>query len=202
MDRHASPGKRTRLESSASLVENQRKSMEDAFFIRQDKEIIENLRKMKAMKETKKAIAEVSGIADDAVLQKLVELNVRPETVASLAVVPLVEVAWADGSVDEEERKAVLKAADKTGLAKGGIEHELLVHWMDHRPPRPMLDAWAHYIRGLCARLTPTERAQLKKEVVGRARSIAEASGGFLGIGNRVSEAEEAMLAKLEHAFG
>jgi hypothetical protein len=31
---------------------------------------------------------------------------------------------------------------------------------------------------------------------------VAEASGGFLGLGRRISDAEAAMLARLEAAFG
>jgi hypothetical protein len=41
----------------------------------------------------------------------------------------------------------------------------------------------------------------LKLDIVRRARAVAEATGGFLGIGRRVSAEEEAVLRELETAF-
>jgi hypothetical protein len=63
-----------------------------------------------------------------------------------------------------------------------------------------MLEAWTTYTTGLCASITPAERAALRSVVMGQARAVAEAAGGFLGVG-KVSGAEEEMLARLERAF-
>ncbi|HOU92007.1 MAG TPA: hypothetical protein PLU22_13235, partial [Polyangiaceae bacterium] len=76
------------------------KLLEDAFFLAQDTVLVERLRALRKMQESKEALAAASGIASDAILSRLVELDVRPETVAALATVPLIEVAWADGEVD------------------------------------------------------------------------------------------------------
>ena len=65
-----------------------------------------------------------------------------------------------------------------------------------------LLDAWVHYIQGLCEVLEPTERDTLKKSLMDRARQVAEAAGGFLGLSSKVSNAEKKMLAQLEKAFG
>jgi hypothetical protein len=42
----------------------------------------------------------------------------------------------------------------------------------------------------------------LRREILERAGDVARASGGLLGFGEKVSPAEQAVLAKLEHAFG
>jgi hypothetical protein len=52
----------------------------------------------------------------------------------------------------------------------------------------------------MCEKLKPAEVAQLRKTVIERARSVANISGGVLGIG-KVSAAESAMLTKLEKVF-
>jgi hypothetical protein len=63
------------------------------------------------------------------------------------------------------------------------------------------LDAWQAYIAGLCAQLSATERENLRTSLLGQARAVAEAAGGFLGFGSKVSQAEEAMLQTLDRAF-
>ena len=74
-------------------LDTDRCKLEDAFFSKQDAKLIEQLKVMEKMKESKEALRKVSNIQNDAVLEKLVSLDVRPETLVSLAIVPLIEVA-------------------------------------------------------------------------------------------------------------
>ena len=177
------------------------RKLEDAFFLKEDRKLIEKYQQMKKMEETRQRLSEVSGIRDEAILKKLVDLKIHAETVAALALVPLIEVAWADGDVDENEKKAILNAVEKTGVAQGGVEYELLERWLSHKPDAALLDAWAHYLRGLSAQCTPAECGELKDELLSRVRAVAEASGGFLGFGSKISDEERAVLEKLETAF-
>jgi hypothetical protein len=178
-----------------------KKNLEDEFFFKEDQRLINQLKEMRKLKETKAELSKVSGITDEAVLQKLVDLNVRPETLASLSLVPLVEVAWADGEVDEDEKRSVLTGAEKMGFAKGSTDYTLLTEWMQHKPSPKLLEAWIHYVQGLCGVLTQKEMAELKRKFIGQTKSVAEASGGFLGLGNKISKAEEDVLKKLDSAF-
>lgn len=191
------------MNSQPDKVNTGARQLEDAFFLDADKRIIENLRKLREMKETKEALAAVSGITNDAVLTRLIELDVRPETLASLAVVPMVEVAWADGTLDDREKQALLKVVQDQGVVPGGIEYDLLHQWMEHKPPKSMLEAWSHYIQGLCEVLSKEQCESLKTSLLGHLRAIALSSGGVLnlGIGNRISKEEEGMIARLENAF-
>jgi hypothetical protein len=182
-------------------IGNARLILENAFFAERDSILIENLKTMRRMQETKDALSKVSGIRNDAVLQKLVDLNVRPETLASLAVIPLVEVAWADGKIDEAEREAVKKAARDVLPKDASIELQLVDRWLEQKPPENMLTAWTHYIEGLCEELGETEKSALKTELLGQARLVAQASGGFLGLTSKVSPQEKAILDQMDGAF-
>ncbi len=177
------------------------RELEDSFFLQEDRLLIERLKALRKMEETREALAQASGIRDAQVLQRLVELGVRPESVAPLALVPVVEVAWADGKVDARERQAVLQAAEARGIRAGAIEHELLESWLARRPRPQLLEAWQHYVAGLLPELTPAQREGLRDELLGRARAVAEASGGFLGLGNKVSPQEAAVLDRMAQAF-
>ena len=152
------------------------------------------------MAEDKEVLGTVSGITNESILERLVNLHVRPETLAALALVPLIEVVWADGEVDERERVMVLAHARSQGIALGSVEHELLERWLAHRPEASLRNAWQHYVQGLCECLSRSERDVLKEELMRDVRKAAEASGGFLGMG-RISDQERQVLSKLESSF-
>ncbi len=177
------------------------RELEDSFFLAEDRALIERLKALRMLEEKREDLARASGIQDQKVLQRLVELGVRPESMAPLALVPIIEVAWADGKIDEKERRSVLEAAEAKGIRPGGIEHSLLESWLDRSPSPDLFEAWRHYVAGLCPQLGPDERETLRRELLERARSVAEASGGFLGVGQKISQAEAAVLARLGEAF-
>jgi hypothetical protein len=178
-----------------------RRKLEDAFFSKEDTRLIEQLALMEKMKESKESLRSVSGIKNDAVLEKLVSLDVRPETLVSLGLVPLIEIAWADGAIDAKEREAMLKAVVDAGFDKGSINYTLIENWMTRRPPKEMQSAWVHYIQGLCGSLSEEEKKNFCKKIVDRATEIAEASGGFLGLGKKISKAEQKVIDTLRAAF-
>ena len=176
------------------------KTMEEAFFYQQDCRLIEQRKKMQQMKETKDNLAKVSGIKNEVLLGKLVELNIRPETLATLFAIPLIEIAWSDGELQDKERDLLFKYAEETGMRKKGLDPKIILEWLKHRPDPALFEAWAHYVQALWRELSVTERQTLKEEVMNDARTIAQAAGGFLGFG-KISHAEQIMLEKLETAF-
>jgi hypothetical protein len=175
-------------------------SLEDAFFLEQERKILENRRAQRQLEENKQNLAAASGIQNEAVLARLVALQVRPETLASLALVPLVEVAWCDGEVTGDERTAVLHASRQAAAKQPGLDHELLAQWLTHRPAPELFTAWEQYVHGLRGLLSPAETLALQQEIVTHARQIARSSGGLLGLGT-VSAAERAVLTRIEAAF-
>lgn len=175
--------------------------LEDDFFSRKDALLIEKLRELQRMEKTQKALSEVSGITNAKVLKHLVELDVHADLLATLALVPLVEVAWADGEIQEEERQVILEESTKMGMSAGSVDYVLLETWLKTPPPAKMLNAWVVYMRGLCEVLTPEERDSIRDTFLTRARKVAERIGGFLGLTSKISGSEKAVLDKLEGAF-
>lgn len=175
--------------------------LEEEFFREAERRLLETRREERKRLETREGLAAVLGARDERLISRLLELRITPETAASLALVPLVEVAWADGEMDARERQAVLDAAGKLGVRLGGFDHSLLDEWLRHRPDPALLKAWVHYVRQLRTRCTPEECEAFRSAVLGRARAVAEAAGGFLGFGSRVSEQEAEVLGELEKAF-
>ena len=183
------------------ILRDRGRSLEDEFFRREDKRLLAKLNELKTAEMNRDALAKATGITRPEVLDKLLGLGVRAETVAALSIVPLVEVAWADGSLDPKERRAVLDRARDSGVAPGSTAQALLEAWLERRPDPKLLDAWTHMVRGIRDQLGADEVARLKAGLLDQARAVASASGGVLGMGAKVSGAEAAMLAKLDAAF-
>lgn len=177
------------------------KSLTDAIFHEQDQQLRKAFQERMANLERREQLAQVSGIRDEAVLDRLIELNIGAETLAALELVPLASVAWADGRVQAEEREAIIAAAKAAGIQSQDVGYPLLEHWLKKRPNAKMIQAWKQFVKGLCLQLSRQEIERLQLETLGRARKIAQAAGGFLGFGDKMSPAERAVLGELEQAF-
>lgn len=182
-------------------LDSRRRNLEEAFFAERDRKLIEKKKEQRKLAEAKQNLAKASGISNDAILTKLVELNISADTVASLAIVPLVEVAWADGEVDEKEKNAILKAVNLTFSSKGRIDNALVEQWLMNRPPPELLTAWTEYIQGLSKLFSKSELATLEQDIMEHAVAVAKAAGSFLGMTSGIGKAEQAMLDKLGRAF-
>jgi hypothetical protein len=75
-----------------------------------------------------------------------------------------------------------------------------LTSWLSARPAAALDDAWAAYTGALCSRMSVEQRAALRDQVVGFARGIAEAAGGFLGL-KKISSEEDQALREIAEAF-
>lgn len=177
------------------------RNLEDEFFARENAALLEKLRKEARIRERREALREVAPNADDALIDHLIALGLGPETVLALTLVPLAVVAWADGTIDQRERAALLKVAEERGVAPGSPARQLLESWLERRPGPALLEAWKRYARGIWGTLDEAQRGDMRERMLGLARSIAEAAGGFLGLGSRVSPAERAVLEELERAL-
>lgn len=178
---------------SSEFLEDRRKSLEDEFFHKESQKDLAELREKLAKQTSKDELRKASGMEDDAVLDKLVELGIGAETVAALSLVPLIKVAWADGAVQEREREAILQGAEDKGIGKDTPAFTLLDGWLSKQPGNTLFDAWAMYIKTLRGELSEEQNKILKNQVTRFAQVVAEAAGGFLGIGKVSAEEKEAM---------
>ena len=175
-------------------------ALEEEFFRKRDSELVERLRVAKAETEIRQQMAAAVGIDDPALIDQLLAHGVTPATLAAVSLAPLVLVAWADRSLEDKERKAVLEEAAKSGVDAGSPEFGLLESWLNERPAETLVMAWASYARGVSESLDAVRRQELRDSIVSRARAVASAAGGFAGL-NKVSAAEQAVLDRIEAAL-
>ena len=180
---------------------DRRRALEEEFFRKENEKLRQQLRAKMESQKHREGLAKASGISHPEVLDHLVKLGLDAETVIALGLVPLIDVAWADGKMDEKERLAVLSAAREKGVDDASPAGLLLAGWLSAPPAPKLRQAWIDYVRALCQKLDAKEQAELRDDLLGRARAVAEAAGGFLGLGSKVSSREQQELARLEAAF-
>jgi hypothetical protein len=176
------------------------RALEDSFFANENAKLLKELREATIREEKRKEFREYLNIESDEIIDALVDLEVEPETLIAFFLVPLVEVAWADGEIQPKERDAIIKAAIERGVEDGSPTCTLLRNWLQTKPDVMLLKAWKGYIEELKGSLGQRSREHLKSGTMGRARAIAEAAGGFLGVAS-ISAAEKKMLEELEWTF-
>lgn len=183
---------------SDRILGDRGKALEEMFFAKESEKLRKALQEKGEAKNKIEALSAMSGITNDAVLEQLVALDIRSETLAALSLVPLVEVAWADGNVDVSERSAILSAAEDSGISDESLA--LLDGWLVTQPGSEVLSAWKDYVSALTSKMDTSAKDNIEQELLGRARTVAESAGGFLGIG-AISPKEKDKLEELARAF-
>ena len=179
------------------------KALEDSFFRLQDNQLLEQLRREMETRSAIESLKAASGITDLETLELLVEHQVTAETMTSLAMVPLVGIAWADDKLTHDEKSAILKAAHQTGIEEGSAAHRLLDSWLSQKPDDELWEAWKQYVQALKAKMKPAPFNQLKQTILRRAEEVAKVAGGILGTTvGAISIYEEKKLNELRDAFG
>jgi hypothetical protein len=182
------------------FLKTQANDLEGAFFARENERLLRELREKAKLEDKRNALKAVVKSTDETIIDHLVELGVGPESILAVGLVPLAAVCWADGRLEDKERNAILKAASERGLEPGSANYTMLEVWLKEKPDSRLMEAWKKYARGIWEQLTEQERVVMRESILGKAREIAEAAGGFLGL-QSISAQEKAVLEELERVL-
>jgi hypothetical protein len=172
------------------------RGLEEEYFRKREQELIEKLRRRGEEAAGRRQLAERSGVADEDILTDLQALGYTPETVMLLHLVPLVQMAWAEGSVSEGERALIVEAARSRGIAEGSEADRQLAAWLATRPSDEIFATTLRAIGAILQASPAGERDKSRSDLLAYCTAIASASGGILGLG-KVSEQERQLLARI-----
>jgi hypothetical protein len=182
--------------SDRNTMAQRGRDLEDAFFHDVDLKLIEELRAASKNKASRLALAKEAGISDERLAEELVELDVTPESLVAIRLVPLVMVAWADREVSDEERDTMIAEARRLGIHPGTVADKMLDSWLRKRPSQVLCDAWARYTRSLLLDIPYEIREAYVKEIKREMLAVARASGGMMGFGS-VNDRELDVLERM-----
>jgi len=190
-------------------IDRRRQALHDAFFLDRgsildrDQELLDFLEEQSESQEehAREELRRAAKIENPAILDKLEKLGITAPAMTAFMLLPLVRLAWADTKMAEGEFHSLLKAADEDGISYGTPAYRLLSRWLDQRPSERMIETWSDYAHALSEELDEDSLAALRTATIERAKKIASASGGFLGLGDRVSRGERDVLMDLHIAL-
>ena len=171
----------------ASPLEDRRRALEESFFSKKNKQLLDALREEISQADRKQALSAAVQIDDEGTLDLLIQADITVESLLAFKLLPLVEVAWADATIAQPEREAILAAAESKGILPSDVAYQLLQNWLAEPLTEEVKAAWRAYASGLAESLGAERCAAIRAEVLGKAREVAQSAGGILGIGNKIS---------------
>jgi tellurite resistance protein len=172
------------------------RAREEEHFRKKDRELIEKLRRADADAKRRLALEQETGLHDPAMLQELNLLGFTPDTIALLPLVPLLQVAWAEGGVSSAERSLIVNLARSRGIVAGSAADHQLQDWLEHRPSADTFHKATRLIAAMVEAPAGGVVHVTANELIDYCDKIAHASGGIFGIGS-VSAEERAALEEI-----
>jgi hypothetical protein len=176
------------------------RSREEEYFRRKDRELVERLRREAEANQARQALEATSGIHDPAALQELAALGFTPETVDLVPLVPIIQMAWAEGGVSDDERTLIEHFARERGIEAGSVADQQLSLWLRERPAEEVFSRATRLIRALLDHPDGHGHTLTIGDLIHQCEEIAAASGGILGFG-KISAPERALLGRIQAAL-
>lgn len=186
---------------ATDAFEKRGQALEDEYFKTRDSQLVAKLKSVFQRTFSKDELRRTSGIQNDAVLDRLVKLSLSDQSLTAFKLYPLVEIAWADGAVDDRERQAVVKAAEQFGVPPGSQALANLESRLRSGPDEDSRTAWRMFAQELRKTLTPQELATFRADLLEYANQVAKASGGVFGDVLAISPGEKRAIKAITDAL-
>ena len=173
---------------------------EEEYFRKRDRELIERMRQAAAAAQAERELETKTGLHDPELLRDLHDLGFTPDTIGLLFLIPIIQVAWAEGGISTAERKLILQVARSRGIDAGSAADHQLAEWLERRPSADAFTRATRLIRAMLDHPGESHTDLSADDLVRYSEKIASASGGILGVG-RVSAEERATLAQIAQAL-
>ena len=176
------------------------RAFEAVYFAKLDAELIERLHQNRKESRDRRDLAKATGISNEGLLDRILELGVRSSSLEALSLAPLICMAWADGSLTQDQHTAALKAAMAEEIGKDTPSFLFFEAMLSHGPDPKLMEIWRSYIASLLKHLDARASELIRSSLLDRAEEIAKASGGIMGVGS-ISRNERQVLDEIESAM-
>jgi len=146
------------------------------------------------------SIKETLGARNDEVVSRIRELGFDGDTARVFDLLPLIHVAWADGSVSLRERARVLDVLKTREIDPESDAYLIVEALLEVQPSETFLVETLSLLQELDAGSGDQARTLVELCI-----DVANASGGLLGlglIGNKISAEEREVIERIARALG
>jgi hypothetical protein len=141
-------------------------------------------------------VSKAIGISDHHLITHLHCAGFTAETIALLELAPLVEIAWADGTVSDRQRDLIFQIATREAITEDTPAHDHLAAWLEQRPSEDVFAVSLAAIRAKLDSLRPEVHGMLHRRFMGDCTAVCLAADSALG-DNKISPEEGRVLARI-----
>src|SRR4051794_18356903 len=174
------------------------KAMEEAFFRQEDARLLDKLRQKAHLDEIAVALGEKLQVDNPDLLRRVRAAGVSLDTAPALFLAPLVQIAWAGGSVAKAEHETVLRIARERAMETDSPAYAQLEQWLKKRPADSLFELAVEVIKYGFSVLPPAEKEERIKRIVDACHEVAKASQTkilwVLGLLDGITSSEESAL--------
>lgn len=174
---------------------------EDKYFERKQAEWREDRRREKRLEaireKEREGIQEVLETSEE-VAKEALELGFDKDTARVLPLVPLIEMAWADGEVSSAESRTVRELAKRFGLEPDSEAFDFMTLMLREEPSEVFFERVNRVVSHLVSENPDNWDRDSLVELV---KQVAEASGGFFGLTNPINSDERDLLEDFAELF-
>ncbi|MFO0622467.1 MAG: hypothetical protein U0745_13835 [Polyangia bacterium] len=133
--------------------------------------------------------------------ERLVRLGFDSETACVLHILPLIQVAWANGEISRRERSRILQVLKVRDIPEGSRAFIMCESMLTTRPTEAFLHASLECLRDIL-HSSRGNAAREERQLIDLCVEIAEVSGGLFGLHRTVSTTERAVIAEIAATLG
>lgn len=175
-------------ERSGNPLDPVRKANEEEYFRKQNADAAAKLKARAAMSQ--------AGIHDEGLALKLKEAGFNEDTLRALYLIPLLDVAWADGKVQIEEKNQILSVLKTRGIDASSGAYQLVKAWVEKGPAEESFQRGKALVSPLLDDLKKGGSAA-GEWILQASERVAHATGGLFGLGSKVSGEEAKILSEI-----
>ena len=137
--------------------------------------------------------------------ERLAKLGLNEQNYNALVLLPLIQVAWADGKIQSSEKRLIMRIATENGLLDGGGQ-DVVSEWIENRPTDDELRLGARTLVSL-ARLAEEDQTassvtiETLQDLLDFSHQVARAAGGMFGLAEPITRAELQCLTEVGAAL-
>jgi hypothetical protein len=169
-------------------LEPVRKANEEEYFHRQNMDLAQKLKAKRAF--------EALGVSDTELQTRLTQIGYDADTARVIFLIPLLEVAWADGRVEEEESSEILNFVHQLGIEPASKASTLVSKWLKALPNDALFENGKEYLAPFVKTYRKAGK-DLAASILEACEHIADASHGIFGFFPGVSSVESDILKKI-----
>lgn len=184
----------------SGLFETIKNAKEHKYIQNKDFELIAKMHSRAKLQTEREKLGTVSEADNEELLQDLQLMGFNREMVSLLYLIPLIQIAWSEGTVTSPElRKIIEIARSNETLTKAGLDQ--LLNWINNKPSDEFFASALNIIGIILESLSDEERNASTKDLLSYCTSVARASDGFFAPGHKLADIKKSQIAEIVAAL-